>query len=498
MNRNVPRIIGFTAAVVTALAVGGCRDEGVPTELGSGGAFAASIARSGEDDRYLVVFAGQQVPASFAERVAQLGGSMEAALDPIGVATVTGLRSGAAAELAADQHVRYLEPDPIDDPPSGYAVADAVLERWTPSGTLAAQDATASPTAARFYARQWNMRAVFADKAWEAGHLGSRDVVVAILDTGIDYLHPDLVGLVDLERSTSFVPEAMPARYADRLPFSDLHNHGTFVASIVASNAKIVAGVNRQITLLAVKIADSTNSSSVGRFLAGIVYAADQGADVINMSIGRERDKSANPGIVAAFERAVNYAYRKGALVISLPFNDAADLDHNGDLVRLPCELANAMCVSATAPTGAAGMEGPWENVDAIAPYTGFGRSAIDVAAPGGAGAGMPLLFTKVWVPCTTTPTLSTPRPECRGARKIACEAGDLSNCPIAQTLGTSNATPMVAGLAALLVAKHGKGNPRLIRARIIQSADDLGEPGVDPYFGKGRINVARALGVVP
>jgi subtilisin family serine protease len=54
-----------------------------------------------------------------------------------------------------------------------------------------------------------------------------------------------------------------------------------------------------------------------------------------------------------------------------------------------------------------------------------------------------------------------------------------------------------VAGLAALLVARHGKGNPALIRARIVESADDLGEPGTDPYYGKGRINIARALGVI-
>src|SRR5207244_11375851 len=68
-------------------------------------------------------------------------------------------------------------------------------------------DASASPTTARFYARQWNMRAVFANQAWAAGFLGSRDVKVAILDSGIDYLLPDLAGLVDLEHSTSFVPE---------------------------------------------------------------------------------------------------------------------------------------------------------------------------------------------------------------------------------------------------------------------------------------------------
>src|SRR5207302_31824 len=176
---------------------------------------------------------------------------------------------------------------------------------------VAPADATASPTAAQFYPRQWNLRAVFAPEAWAAGFLGSHDVVVAILDTGIDYSNPDLVGLVDLDRSISFVPEDVTRHYPGRLPFSDLFWHGTAVASAV----------------------------------------------------------------------------RKGALVVSVPFNDAADLDHDGDIVRLPCEAANAVCVAATGPTGATGVNGPWVDVDAPAPYTAFGRSAIGVAAPGGTGA---------------------------------------------------------------------------------------------------------------
>jgi subtilisin family serine protease len=433
----------------------------------------ASVTTGDPAGRHLVVFAAERVPPGFGERVARWGGSVEAALDSIGVAAVVGLSDAAAAELAAQADVRNVEPDVIarlsDDP-------DAADE------PLALADATASPTTAEFYPRQWNMRAVFAPEAWAAGHLGSRDVRVAILDTGIDYLHPDLVGLVDLEHSTSFVPGDIPARYAGRLPFSDFHQHGTFVASIIASNGRFVAGLNRFVTLLAVKIADSTNAGSAGRMLTGIVYAADQRVDVINLSSGVQRDKSANPGVVVAFERAVSYAFRKGALLVALPFNDGADLDHNGDLVRLPCEIGRTICVAATGPTAAASVNGPWENVDAPAWYTAFGRSAVDVAAPGGSGP-PPLL--NVWLACTTTPTQTTGRPDCRARR------------PVGESRGTSFATPHVVGLAALLVAQLGHGNPALIRARILESADDLGDPGTDPFYGKGRVNVARALGVM-
>jgi len=430
-----------------------------------------------------VVFTAERVPAAFADRIARLGGTIEAALDSIGVAAVTGLSDVAVTELGAAADIRAVEPDPMTRPRDDGEAVDGLADEAVSEAAVAA-DATASPTAAQFYARQWNLRAVFAPDAWAAGFLGSRDVVVAILDTGIDYTNPDLAGLVDLDRSISFVPEDVTRHYPGRLPFSDLFWHGTAVASVVASNAILLAGVNRYVTLLAVKVADSTNNHTVGRLISGIVYAADQGADVINLSRGSERHKSQSPGFVAAFERAVNYAFRKGALVVSVPFNDAADLDHDGDIVRMPCEAANAICAAATGPTGAAGVNGPWENVDARAPYSAFGRSAVSVAAPGGAGeVGQ---FRRFWVLCTTTPSVTTGAPACRAHQAIA------------QGAGTSFAAPTVAGLAALLVAQLGHRNPALIRARILQSADDLGEPGVDPYYGKGRINVARALGVIP
>lgn len=122
--------------------------------------------------------------------------------------------------------------------------------------------------------------------------------------------------------------------------------------------------------------------------------------------------------------------------------------------------------------------------IDAPAPYSAFGRSAVDVAAPGGTGeVGQ---FRRFWSLCTTTPTATTGAPACRRRE------------PIAQGAGTSFAAPAVSGLAALLVAQLGHGNPALIRARILESADDLGEPGRDPFYGHGRINIALALGVVP
>src|SRR5438034_8893220 len=102
---------------------------------------------------------------------------------------------------------------PRDDGEATDGLADeAVSEAAEPA------DATASPTGAQFYARQWNLRAVFAPAAWAAGFLGSRDVVVAILDTGIDYSNPDLAGLVDRDPPLALVPEDVSQHLRARCP----------------------------------------------------------------------------------------------------------------------------------------------------------------------------------------------------------------------------------------------------------------------------------------
>lgn len=451
------------------------------------------VEHAPESGRYVVLFHTEHIDAGFAERVAALGGTIEASLEGIGVLVVIGLTSDAASELAAAPEIRAVEPDVMSQ-----AIdmdVEEAADFGTPSleGALAGADALSSPTAALFYPRQWNLRAISAPQAWAAGYLGSRDVVVAILDTGIDYLNPDLQGLVDLSRSISFsdVDSDAPvigARFPERLPITDLRGHGTAMAAVVGTNATQFAGVNREVTLLAVKIWNRFGLGPLSQLLRGIVYAADAGADVINVSGTYNIDKSESPGTVAAVERAVNYAFRNGTLLVSAAGNDASDLDHNSGMVRLPCEAANAICASATGPTSAQGVDGPWEDVDARANYSSFGRSAIDVAAPGGAAA----LFRRVWLPCATPRTEFEFAPACRPG--VPLPPGQ--PFPLAQCQGTSCSASHTTGLAALLVAQLGHGKPAQIRARILQTADDLGDPGHDAYYGAGRINVARALGL--
>lgn len=480
-----------TTLALAGLLLLGCGDRPMPTQPAAPKAsFSASDSPSGSD-RHIVLFAAERVPTDFQERVERLGGTLERSLDSIGVGFVHGLSEGAAAQLATDSDVRAVEPDVAFQIAAGEEALDG--ESADIPDVKTAAEATASPKAASLYPRQWNMRAIGADTAWDAGYVGSRDVVVVILDTGIDYLHPDLQGLVDLSRSKSFVPDEdtlVERLYPGRQPVTDLFWHGTAMAATVASNAKLLAGVTQQVTLIGVKVADRFAVSTMSAGLSGVVYAADQGADVINVSGGDGFKKSENPGLIAAYLRALNYAWRKGALVVGVAGNDTLDRDHNRDRVGLPCEAPNAICASATGPTAAKSLTGPWNNVDASALYTGYGRSVVSVAAPGG----QRFTNTRVWVPCLTTPSSTSPV-ACRVAP--ACPKPSAGTC-LNQGIGTSFAAAHTSGLAALLVQQLGHGNPALVRSRILQSADDLGDLGTDPYYGRGRINVARALGLRP
>ena len=450
---------------------------------------AASVAPSVQASRHIVLFTAEQVPADFSQRVERLGGTVWQSLDSIGVGVVDGLSQSAVATLAADPDVRAVEPDVSFQIA---AAADMLDAESADNGEVTIPAvATALPTAATLYPRQWNMRAIGADAAWDAGYLGSPDVKVVILDTGIDYLHPELQGLVDLSLSRSFVPaedSVVDRLYPGRNHVTDLFWHGTAMAATVASNAKRLAGVTQHVTLIAVKVADRFAVTTTSAGLAGIVYAADQGADVMNVSGGVGIDKSESPGLIAAYLRALNYAWRKGVLVVGVAGNDTLDKDHNRDRVGLPCEAPNAICASATGPIAAQSINGPWENVDASAIYTSYGRSVVSVAAPGG----QRFTNTRVWVPCLTTPSSTSPA----ACRPPMCPTPSGGTC-LVQGIGTSFSAAHTTGLAALLVQQQGHRNSARIRERILQSADDLGQPGTDPYYGRGRINVARALGLM-
>ena len=437
-----------------------------------------ALAISGFGQQHIVSFKSG-IPAGFAAQVSALGGRV-LVQHPV-LAVVEGLTPTAASTLKArlGTAITDLQVD------ASFELDDVVGQ------PKAATPASATdPTAAYFFPYQWNMMAIHAPEAWAAGKLGSATTTVAVIDTGIDYNYPDLAGHVDLSRSISFAPTDDVLVDANLPPgtnhATDINFHGTHVAATIVSNGNVVAGVTSKVTLMAVKVlaTDLTTgrgSGTLGMVLSGVLFAADHGADVANMSLGGGFYKTAAGQYVSLINNVFTYAQKKGMLIVVSAGNGAINMDHDGNLQLTYCAQQHVVCVAATGPTDAVDLYvGPWINIDAPSYYTNYGRSGIDVAAPGGNSGGY------VWSACSQT-TLLSDLSFCRT---------DTAHVYIVGALGTSMAAPHVTGLAAQLIDVVGKGRPALLKQRIKQSADDLGQPGTDPFYGAGRINVANALGV--
>lgn len=477
--RRLRTTVPFLALTVLLAA---CAD--LPTDARFDGSPLLSETGDGVESTSLslVVFSSQRLPTNHARIIGDHGGTVVAAYDAIGVAVVDGLTPQAAAALGGRSGVLAVSPDYIlpVEPPGEISVEQAVLDEITND----------NPQGAFFFARQWHLRAINAPAAWAAGHTGSSDVTVAILDTGLDYNHADLVGRVDLSRSASFVPSDdahLQTVFPGAHPVADMHYHGTHVGATVASNAFAAAGVTSKTTLIGVKVCNRNGSCPTSGVLAGLMFAADQGADIANLSLGGLFLKRLNPGFHSIINRAYTYANRRGMGVVVAAGNANFDLDHNlgPDGTHYPslyasyCNAPQVMCVSSTGPLTAGSVNGPWTELDTRAPYSNYGRSAIDVAAPGGR-SGQIGSGGAVWAACSTF-SLLVP----------ICQTGTF----IIGLSGTSMASPHAAGVAALIAAS-GASNPAQIRSRLHQTADDIGDAGTDPYFGKGRVNAARAVGI--
>lgn len=280
------------------------------------------------------------------------------------------------------------------------------------------------------YSRQWGMQKINFDQGWSLVKPGSK-VTVAILDTGVDVNHPDLKNR--LVPGTNTVNPLKSTR--------DDVGHGTHVAGIAGAginNGQGIAGVAGfpNIKIMPVKVFDGSGGGSDISISDGIIWAADHGARVMNMSFGSYYQSD-------VLNEAIDYAYKKGVVMVAAAGNWASQD------ISYPAAISKVMAVSAT------------DKDNKLADFSSYGPM-IDVCAPGDK------IYSTFWDP--------------------------YKGSTYSEMSGTSMASPMVAGLAALLLAKNPKLTNDEVRQIIEASATDLGDPGWDPKFGHGMINVAKAL----
>jgi subtilisin family serine protease len=333
---------------------------------------------------------------------------------PFLVSTVGRPVDEVVAELATDPSVDVVEPN--------YRVELA------DEGTIVAVDDP--QTGDQYSLDQMRVR-----QAW--GTTTGAGNVIAVLDTGVKLDHPDLAGR--LVAGYDFVND-------DTNP-SDDNGHGTWVSGIIVAKANDgygIAGISWSDKVMPVKIMNGEGSGSTADLLDGLRWAADHGADVINMSIGGFPYSQ-------LVQDAVNYAWGKGAVLVGAAGNNRREETF------YPASFDNVVSVSATQVN------------DEFSNWSSWGPK-VDVSAPGSS-----VLTTNCYT-CTYADH------DTWGSHTFIS--------------GTSFATPNVAGVVALIRAKYPTYTPAQVVSRLVGTTDDLGYAGWDSRYGRGRVNAQRAVGI--
>ena len=274
---------------------------------------------------------------------------------------------------------------------------------------------------------QWGPQKIEADWAWNTT-VGDPSVLVAVVDTGIDYTHPDL--------AANYVALGYDWVNMDADPWDD-HGHGTHCAGIIAAainNNVGIAGL-AQVRIMAEKVLNNAGGGYWDWIANGIINATDSGADIISMSLGGYSDSE-------LVHEAVRYAYDAGVLVIAAAGND------NTNMKLYPAGYDEVIAVAAT------------DQYDSKASFSNWGEW-IELAAPG-----VSIHSTVPW-----------------GYESWS---------------GTSMATPHVSGVAALVWSRYPNKTRDWVRLWLRYTANDLGDPGFDVYYGYGRINARKAVEQTP
>lgn len=277
------------------------------------------------------------------------------------------------------------------------------------------------------YSEQWYQHVIGTDNAWNVT-TGSNDMIVAVIDDGIDLNHRDLKNQIispydAILNSTSEIP---------------VGEHGTHVSGIIASkmnNAFGGTGIAPHVKIMPVNVFNG-EEALYSDVISGIDYAIDHHADIINLSLGgTEQSEMLND--------AIQRAYKAGIIIVAAAGNESTNA------FDYPAAYDHVIGVSAT------------DAFDRFASdFSNYG-SDIDLAAPG-------------------TDIFST-----------------LPNNRFGYMTGTSMATPIVAGVAALVWSANPSFTNTQIEEQLFNTADDLGPQGKDIYYGYGRINASKAVAIV-
>lgn len=317
----------------------------------------------------------------------------------------------------------------------------------------------------------WGLKRIQVEKAWDTSQ--GRGIVVAVVDTGLDYNHPDIAKNVYVnsheipgngidDDKNGFVDDIRGWDFSenDNDPF-DGHGHGTHVSGTIAAtgnNGVGIIGVSPGATILPVKAIDNNGVGASSNLASAIIYAAANGADVINNSWGLPQLGSENKVV----EDAVRSAYALGVVVVFAAGNSWQNVERFS-----PQNMPEVIAVGASTPA------------DHAAGFSNEG--SIDVVAPGGDDDG-------IHPPAIPSYNILSLRATNTGADEYGVGSQYI------RFAGTSMAAPHVSGLAALILESHPDYAAEQVRQTLRRSADDIDTPGFDRNTGYGRINAARAL----